>query len=71
MADSYSRLSSAAWRCQIGARHGLPLAVASPLPAWKWLAARIQGVTDEARLRALVDRVLSETTPSATAAGGR
>jgi hypothetical protein len=35
------------------------------------IAARIQGVTDEARLRALVDRVLSEATPSATAAGGR
>ena len=35
------------------------------------LAARIQGVTDEARLRALLDQLLSEPTSSATPAGGR
>jgi thiol-disulfide isomerase/thioredoxin len=35
------------------------------------VAARIQGVTDEARLRALLDKLLLEATPSSAAAGSR
>ncbi|MGE0454546.1 MAG: TlpA family protein disulfide reductase [Vicinamibacteria bacterium] len=35
------------------------------------IAARIQGATDEARLRALVDRILLEATPSSAPAGSR
>jgi thiol-disulfide isomerase/thioredoxin len=35
------------------------------------VAARITGVTDAAQLRALIDRILLETTPPAAAAGGR